>query len=128
MEWLVHTSALPAVRTLCVGCTDFWHEDSLEHYSRCSVCVCFLRRRIRYLDPIDQGHLLVLGAHRGVADIRQVAKLARWNYVIYSSFNTLRCISVEVRRTLQVQDIMEQHYKESIKWGEEAWADGEDND
>ena len=51
----------------------------------------------------------------GVYDMKQVAKLAIWNHVAYSSFNTLRCMSETARRTVRVRDVMEQHYKEAIR-------------
>ena len=46
--------------------------------------------------------------------------------MLYTSFNTLRFMSVEARRAVQVRDIMEQHFREAIRGGVEAWPEEED--
>ena len=102
------------------GCGAFTNEDSLEHYAGCSICVGFLRSRLRFLEPIDRGHLVALGLHRGSACLTTLVKLAMWNYVLYCSFNYLRCLPSEVRSSVQVDGVMEQYYREGSRGCSEA--------
>ena len=103
-------------------CNEFCQEDIIEHYASCPVCVQFLRSRINYSDPIDRGHLVVAGAHQGELRTEHHTKLAVWNFVVYSAFNTLRCMSAETRSRTRAKDVLEQHYKETLG-KDEPWLD-----
>jgi len=90
-------------------------EDSLEHYAFCPVCVRYLRCRLCYSEPIDRGHLLVLGLHENEAQLGLLQCLAIWNYILYSSHNHLRCLSAEAHNAVEVTGVMEQYYREVVK-------------
>ena len=52
--------------------------------------------------------------------LEALVKLAVWNYVLYSSFNHLRCLVPEMRRLVDVQGVLEQYYREVSKDSPEA--------
>ena len=107
----------------CVfGCGAFLQADSLEHYSGCQVCVGFLRSRLRYLTPIDRGHLIVLGVHRAYPDLGALLRLALWNYVLYMSFNHCRHQIGSASRRTPVQGVFEQYLREAVNGHEGASA------
>ena len=90
LEWVVHEASLPEPWRMCLWMWCFLQADSVEHYSGCRVCVGFLRSRLRYLEPIDRGHLVVLGVHQTYPGLGTLLRLALWNYVLYRSFNHCR--------------------------------------
>ena len=99
----------------CVfGCGSFSQEDSLEHYSGCRACVTFLRGRLNYQGPIDRGHLLVLGVNISFPEREDLMRLALWCYVLYRTFNKLRCADYRSHRCSDLGGMMEQYLREAI--------------
>ena len=64
--------------------------------------------------PVDRGHLIVLGVHKDAPNRTSVECLARWNYVLYKSFNHLRHNTSAQNGEVAVNGIMEQYLREAM--------------
>jgi len=104
------------------GCGSWVQEDSVEHYAGCSVCVSFLRKRLQYRDPIDRGHLVVLGTHQVYPSQGNLMRLALWSYVLYRSFNHLRKAGARPPSGLSLPGIFEQYLRDAVNGHEGASA------
>ena len=112
------------------GCNAFIQEDSLEHYSCCSVGIHFLRRTLHFRQRVNKGHLLVLGANVGNLSEENYCKLALWSYVMYMAFNQLRTTAGADRSTEEVLGLMKQFLRDAVEGNEgatrllsEGWRD-----
>jgi len=100
-------------------CGSFVQEDSLEHYAGCSVCVKFLRKRLHFQGCLDRGHLIVLGAHRGVSRADSL-RLALWGYVLYRTFNHIRHREGHAIGNYELEGILEQYLRDATNGHEDA--------
>ena len=98
----------------CVfGCTQFWQEDSIEHYSRCPISVQFARTKLNIKPECDNlGQLVTLGLKSCTRSRESVVVKAIWCYVLYRAHNLLRVIPLA--RNEAPVDILSQFVKEGV--------------
>ena len=102
------------------GCNSFIQEDSLEHYSGCSVCLRFLRDKLHYKEDVNRGHLITLGANSGQQRDEDYCRLALWSFVLYKSFNKLRTRTGNRLNVDEVQGLMNVYLQDGVSGHREA--------
>ena len=86
----------------------------MEHYAGCQCCVRFLRQRLHYKDPIDKGHLIVLGAHKHTPTDENMLRFALWSYVLCRTFNRLRHTGSASGSGQELEGMMEQYLRDAV--------------
>ena len=102
------------------GCRGLVHEDSLEHYAGCNICVSFLRNRLHFRGPLERGHLIVLGVNRSVPQVEDLMRLALWSFVLYKTHNHLKHLDTGINSTSTLAGIMEQFLRDAISGHDDA--------
>ena len=76
--------------------------------------VWFLRNRLHVQGAIENGHLIVLGCHRYCPSNENLMRLALWNYVLYRTFNHIRCSENRQGCSKNLDGVMEQYLRDAI--------------
>ena len=74
-----------------MGCAAFWQEDSIEHYAKCPILICFARNLLRIRPQhFHIGYFLALGLTEGTQPREEILMRAIWVYALYKAHNVLR--------------------------------------